>query len=78
MEKLRKIMDKFTEIEYDLESVLQVLNSLEENYESQRESELALNIHFIKRMIEFILIELKPNITGIDMFLLEYKDDTSE
>lgn len=74
MEQLREIMGNFTEVEYHLESFSVVLKALEECYIYKCESDLAMNVHFYRTVVELLKKELGRGITEIDKFLLENKN----
>ena len=73
MERLYEIMDKLSDIEFSMESLSCVLDSLEEIYELKHEYEIQKNIWLIKMINDSMLENLSERISEIDRFLLDNK-----
>lgn len=73
MERLYEIMDKLSDIEFSMESLSCVLDSLEEIYELKHEYEIQKNIWLIKMINDSMLENLSERISEIDRFLLNNK-----
>ncbi len=74
MEQLREIMAALTDIEYGMDSLLKVLDALEEFYELKHEHETLANITVLMRQISSLHTDLSEEISNIDDFLISCKN----
>lgn len=74
MEQLKEIMAALTDIEYGMDSLLKVLDALEEFYELKHEHETHANITVLMRQISSLHTDLSEEISNIDGFLINCKN----
>ena len=73
MEKLYEIMGDLSEIEYGMESLSCVLESLEEVYELKHKYEMQKNVWIFKMLIDSMSDNLSNKIDEIDRLILSNK-----
>lgn len=71
MERLYEIMGELTEIQFSMESLLSVLEHLDEIYELKHDYETQKALWIIKIINESMLENLSERISEIDRVLLE-------
>ena len=71
MEGLYSIMRDFLEVEYNQESLLYVLETLEAAYSGKQEEEVKLIINHTKGCLKALQEELKAAINRMDSYIAE-------
>lgn len=71
MEELYSIMRDFLEVQYHQNSILCVLNTLENAYSEGEQAELKMTIHVLETYMEFIQKETKTAINRFDTYIAE-------
>ncbi len=73
MEKVYEIMGELSEIEFSMESLSCVLESLEEIYEMKHKYEMQKNVWIFKMLIDSMSDNLSDKIDEIDRLILSNK-----
>ena len=73
MKELYSIMRDFLEVQYQQNSILCVLNTLENAYSEEEQAEIKMTIHVLKTCIESLQEETKTAINRFDTYITEVK-----
>ena len=76
MEDLYLILRDFQEVQYYQESILCILDTLENAYSEEEQLEMKMTIHVLKTCIETLQEETKIAIRKFDSYLTEEKERT--
>ena len=71
MERLELLVSDFSEVEYGINALLEVLRALEEFYDMEYQKELRANLKVIIRQLDSLSEDLNRNIEKLDMWMLE-------
>lgn len=71
MEELYLIMRDFLEVQYHQNSILCVLDTLEDAYSEEEQAKIKMTIHVLKTYMEFMHEETKMAISRFDAYIAE-------
>ena len=71
MEELYSIMRNFLEVQYHQNSILCVLDTLEDAYSEEEQAEIKMTIHVLKTYIKSLQEETKTAINRFDTYIAE-------
>ncbi|MDE6567372.1 MAG: hypothetical protein K2K70_06540 [Lachnospiraceae bacterium] len=71
MEELYLIMRDFLEVQYHQNSILCVLDTLEDAYSEEEQAKIKMTIHVLKTYMEFMYEETKMAISRFDAYIAE-------
>ena len=71
MERLELLVSDFSEVEYGINALLEILKALEEFYDMEYQKELKANLNVIIRQLDSLSKDLKLDIEKLDMWMME-------